>query len=118
MLPAARRQLVDVVAQLIGGHPGAGVDHRQLAHPTGGGVEALPVKIPHDPTASAIIESRDRVQAVDRQVAQTLNVGALAAEALEQERRVRDGELMPSVWIGDLAVTRRVALSGLLWHLA
>ena len=110
LLAAAGRQLVDVVAQLIGGHPGSGVDHRQLAHPTSRGVEALPVQIPHDPTASAITESRDRVQAVDRQLAQTLNVGALAAEALEQERGVRDGELVPSVWISVVAVTRGVAV--------
>ena len=113
LLAAAGRQLVDVVAQLLGGHTGAGVDHRQLAHPAGRGVEALPVQIPHDPPLSAIIESRDRVQAVDRQLAQSLNVGALATEALEQARGVRDGELMPCVLIGDLAVRWGVAVSEL-----
>ena len=48
-----------------------------------GGVEPLPVQIPHDPAAGAIAERRDRVQPVDGQLAQTLKVGALAAEALE-----------------------------------
>ena len=107
LLAAAGRQLVDVVAQLLGGHPGAGVDDRQLAHPAAGCVEPLPVQIPHHPAARSVAERRDRVQPVDGQLTQTLKVRALAAEALEQERRVRDRELVPPVRIGGVAVARQ-----------
>ena len=54
LLAAARGQLVDVLAQLLGGHAGAGVCDRQLAHPAARGVEPLPVEVPHDPAASAV----------------------------------------------------------------
>ena len=60
----------------------------------------MPIEIPHDPTAGVCAESFDRVESVDRQLAQTLKVRALAAEAFEQERGVRDGELVPPVRIG------------------
>ena len=63
-------------------------------------------------------ERRDRVQPVDGQLAQTLKVRALAAEALQQERRVRDGELVPAVRIGGVAVGSVGTLSELLCHLA
>ena len=117
LLATTRRQLVDVVAQLLGGHPGPGVDHRQLAHPTVRGVKPLPVQIPHHPAADISAQRRDRVEPVDRQLTQTLEVRAFAAEALQQERRVRDGELVPSVCTADVAVGRAVGLSELLWHL-
>ena len=51
LLAAARGQLVDVPAQLLGGHAGAGVCDRQLAHPAARGVEPLPVEVPHHPAA-------------------------------------------------------------------
>jgi hypothetical protein len=51
LLAAAGRQLVDVVAQLCGGHPCPGVDYRQLPHMAARGVKPLPVQIPHHPAA-------------------------------------------------------------------
>jgi hypothetical protein len=48
LLAAARGQLVDVPAQLLGGHAGAGVCDRQLAHPAARGVEPLTIKVPQD----------------------------------------------------------------------
>jgi len=116
LLATAGRQLVDVVAQLLGGHPGPGVDNRQLAHPAARVVEPCPVQIPHNPAAGVGAEGSDRVQSVDSQFAQTLKVGAFATETLQQERRVRDGELVPSVPIGHAVVGPAVALSELLWH--
>ena len=82
LLAAAGCQLVDVVAQLLGCRSRPGVDHRQLAHTPAGRVEALPVQIPHDPPSGAVRPGGDRVESVDRQLAQSLKVRALAAEAL------------------------------------
>ena len=100
LLAAARGQLVDVAVQLLGGHPGARVGHRQLAHAAARGVEPQPVHVPHDPAAGDRAVGIDRVEPVDRQLAQALQVGAFAAEPLEQERGVRDGELVPAVRTG------------------
>ena len=97
LLAAARGQLVDVLAQLLGGHPGAGVCDRQLAHPPAGGVEPLPVEVPHHAAASSVAECGDRVEPVDGQLTQALKVRALAAETLQQEGGVGDLELVPAV---------------------
>src|SRR5450755_2773779 len=115
LLAAAGRQLVDVVAQLCGGHPRP-VDYRQLPPPATRGVKPLPVQIPHHPAVGISAERRDRIQRVDRQLSQTLKVRALAAQALQQERRVRDRELVPTVWTGHLAVAGAGPLSELLGH--
>jgi hypothetical protein len=101
------------VAQLPGGHPSPGIDHRQLAHPAVGGVKPLPVQIPHHPAAGISAQRRDRVEPIDGQLTQTLKVRALAAEALQQERGVRDGELVTFVCTADVAVGRAVGLSEL-----
>ena len=116
LLATARRQLVDVVAQLPGGHPRPGVDHRQLPHPATGAVEPLPVQIPHHPAGAVRAESRDRVQPVDGQLTQTLKVRALAPQPLQQERRVRDRELVPPVRGGHRALRSAGQFSELLWH--
>jgi hypothetical protein len=78
-------EVAGVAAQLLGGHPRPGVDHRQLPHPAAGGVKPLPVQIPHHPAVAISAERRDRVQPVDRQLTQALKVRALAAEPLQQE---------------------------------
>ena len=65
LLAAARGQLVDVLAQLLGGHAGAGVCDRQLAHPAARGLEPLPVEVPHHAAGSAVAERGDRVEPVD-----------------------------------------------------
>jgi hypothetical protein len=80
------------------------------------GVEPCPVQIPHHPAAGVGVEGRDRVQSIDGQLAQTLKVRAFAAQPVQEEGRVRNGELVPSVPIGGLAVGRAVGLSKLLWH--
>jgi len=59
----------------------------------------------------------DRVEPVDGQLAQGLKVGALTAEALEQERRVGDGQLMPAVDRRPLGVGSVVVLRELAGHL-
>ena len=117
LLAAARGQLVDVPAQLLGGHAGAGVCDRQFAHPAARGVEPLPVEVPHHAADSAVSERGDRVEPVDRQLAQALKVGALAAEALEQERRVGDRQLVPAVDRRRLGVGCVVVLRKLAGHL-
>jgi hypothetical protein len=113
LLAAGRGQLVDVAPQLVGGHAGAAVCDRQFAHPAARGVEPLPVEVPHHPADSAVSERGDRVEPVDGQLAQALKVGALAAEALQQERRVRDRQLMPAVGrllgVGCVVVLRKLA---------
>jgi hypothetical protein len=114
LLATTRRQLVDVIAQLPGAHPSPGIDHRQLPHPAVGGVKPLPVQIPHHPTAGISAQRRDRIEPVGGQLTKTLKVRALAAEALQQERGVRDGELVPSVCTAHVAVGRAVGLSELL----
>ena len=116
LLAAAGRQLVDVVAQLLGGHAGAGIDDRELAHAAAGCFEPLPVQIPHHPAGAVRAERCDRVQPVDGQLTQTLKVRALDAEALEQERRVRDRELVPPVRGGHRAVGDVGQFSELVWH--
>ena len=99
MLAAARGQLVDVPAQLLGGHAGAGVGDRQLAHPAAGGVEPLPVDVPHDKAGAVVAERGDRVESVDGQLAQALKISAFAAEALEHYL----GRLVVfSVWVEGL----------------
>jgi len=118
LLAAARGQLVDVLAQLLGSHPGAGICDRHLAHPAARGVEPLPVEVPHHTAASAVAERGDRVEPVDGQLAQGLKVGALAAEALEQEGGVGDRQLVPAVHRRRLAVGCMVALRKLAGHLA
>ena len=65
LLAAARGQLVDVPAQLLRRHAGAGVCDRQLAHTAARGVEPLPVEVPHHAADSAISERGDRVEPVD-----------------------------------------------------
>ena len=100
-----------------GGHAGAGVGHRQLAHPAAGGVEPQPVQVPHDPAAGAVAERGDRVEPVDGQLAQALKVGAFAAEALEQEGGVGDRQLVPAVDRRRVAVGCVVALRKLAGHL-
>ena len=62
-------------------------------------------------------ERGDRVEPVDGQLAETLKVGALTAEALEQERRVGDGQLMPAVDRRPLGVGSVVVLRELAGHL-
>jgi hypothetical protein len=118
LLAAARGQLVDVAVQLLGGHPGARVGDRQLAHAAARGVEPQPVHVPHDPAAGDRALGVDRVEPVDRQLAQSLHVGAFAAEPLEQERGVRNGEFVPAVQTGCVPIGSVGALSGLLCHLA
>ena len=59
----------------------------------------------------------DRVEPVDGQLAETLKVGALTAEALEQERGVRYGELVPAVDRRRLGVGCVVVLRKLAGHL-
>ena len=61
--------------------------------------------------------ARDRVEPVDGQLAQALKVGALAAEALEQEGGVGDRQLMPAVDHRRVAVGCVVALRKLAGHL-
>jgi hypothetical protein len=117
LLAAARGQLVDVPAQLLGGHAGAGVCDRQLAHATGRGVEPLPVEVPHHAAGSAFSERGDRVEPVDRQLAQALKVAALTAEALEQEGGVGDRQLVPAVDRRPLGVGCVVVLRKLAGHL-
>ena len=112
LLAAAGGQLVDVAAQLLGGHPGAGVCHRQLAHPAARGVEALPVQVPDDAAAGGTGLRGDCVEPVDGELAQALQVGAFAAEAFEQEGGVRDGEVVPAV----IAVRRFVVVGEVLGH--
>jgi hypothetical protein len=90
LLAAARGQLVDVPAQLLRRHAGTGICDRQLAHPAARGVETQPIEVPHHAADSAVSERGDRVEPVDGQLAQALKVGALAAEALEQEGGVGD----------------------------
>ena len=90
LLPAARGQLVDVLAQLLRRHARAGVGHRQLAHSSSRSFESQPVHVPNDPAAGDRVLGVDRVKPVDGQLAQALKVRALGAEALEQERRVGD----------------------------
>ena len=55
----------------------------------------------------------DRVKPVDGQLAQALKVGALGAEALEQERGVRDGSSCQSstrrVAVGCVVALRKLA---------
>ena len=97
LLAAAGGELVDVAVQLLGGHPGARVGDRQLAHAAARGVESQPVHVPHDPAAGDRALGVDRVEPVDGQLAQALQVGAFAAEPLEQERGVRNGEFVPAV---------------------
>jgi hypothetical protein len=60
----------------------------------------------------------DRVESVDGQLAQTLEVCAFAADPLQQERGVRDGELVPAVRIRRVTLGRVVVLGELLCHLA
>ena len=117
LLAAARGQLIDVLAQLLGVHAGAGVCDRQLAYPAARGVEPLPVEVPHHAADSALAERGDRVEPVHGQLAQALKVGALAAEALEQEGGVRDGELVPAIDCRGVAVGCVVALRKLAGHL-
>ena len=116
LLAAAGRQLVDVVAELLGGHAGAGVDDRELAHAAAGCFEPLPVQIPHHPAGAVRAERRDRIQPVDGQLTQTLKVRALAPQPLQQERRVRDRELVPPVRGGHRALRSAGQFSELLWH--
>jgi len=71
---------------------------------------------PHDPAAGGSAVGVDRVEPVDGQLAQPLQVGAFAAEPLEQKRRVRDGELVPAVRMRVVVVESVGALSGLLCH--
>jgi hypothetical protein len=107
---AAGGQLVDVLAQLVGRHAGAGVCDRQLAHPAAGGVEPLPVEIPDDPAARVVTERGDRVKPVDSQLAPALNVDAVAAQPFEQEGGVGDRQLVPGVDRRRVAVGCMVAL--------
>ena len=104
-------------AQLLGGHAGAGVCDRQLAHPPAGGVEPQPVEVPHDPAAGDRALCGDRVQAVDGQLAQALKVRAFAAEAFEQEGGVGDLKLVPAVDRRRVAVGCMVALRKPVGHL-
>ena len=80
------------------------------------GVESQPVHVPHDPAAGGRALGVDRVEPVDGQLAQALQVRAFAAEPLEQERGVRDGELVPAVRTRVVAVKGVGALSGHLCH--
>ena len=94
---------------------GAGIDDRELANAAAGFFEPLPVQIPHHPAgrsaaSAAIASSPLTVSSRD------LKVRALAAEALEQERRVRDRELVPPVRGGHRAVGDVGQFSELLWH--
>ena len=99
LLAAARGQLVDVLAQLLGGHAGAGVGDRQLAHSSSRSVESQPVHVPDDPAAGDRVLGVDRVKPVDGQFAQALKVGALAAETLEHYL----GHLVAfSLWVESL----------------
>ena len=95
LLAAARGQLVDVLAQLLRRHAGAGVGHRQLAHRAARRVEPQPVQVRHHPADGDRVLGFDRVKPVDGQLTQALKVRALAAEALEQEGGVGDRQLMP-----------------------
>ena len=97
LLPAARGQLVDVLAQLLRRHARAGVGHRQLAHSSSRSFESQPVHVPNDSAAGDRVLGVDRVKPVDGQLAQALKVRALGAEALEQEGRVGDRQLVPAV---------------------
>jgi hypothetical protein len=90
LLPAARGQLVDVLAQLLGSHPSARICDRQLAQPAARGVEPQPVDVPNHPTTASVAEPGDCVKPVHRQLAQALKVRALATGALEQEGGVGD----------------------------
>ena len=114
LLAAARGQLVDVLAQLLSRHAGAGVGDRQLAHSSSRSVESQPVHVPDDPAAGDRVLGVDRVKPVDGQFAQALKIGALAAETLEQERRVGDRQLVPTVdrrrmRIGCVVMLRKLA---------
>ena len=105
------------LAQLLRGHAGAGVCDRQFAHPAARGVEPLPVEVPHHAADRAVSERGDRVEPVDSQLAQALKVGALAAEALEQEGRVGDRQLVPVVHRRRIEVGCVIALRKLGGHL-
>jgi len=61
-------------------------------------------------------ECGDRVESVDGQLAQELQVAAFGAEALEQERGVLDGQFGPAVDTAGVAVGRDLALGKLLVH--
>ena len=56
-----------------------------------------PVSVPHHAADSAVATCTDRVEPVHRQLAQALQVRALAAEALEQEGWVGHRQLVPAV---------------------
>jgi hypothetical protein len=60
------------VPQLLGGHPSAGVDYRQLARPAVRRVEPQPVKVPHHAAVGTLAERRNRVKAIDSQLAKAL----------------------------------------------
>ncbi len=80
------------------------------------GVEALPVQIPHNPSGAERRQHVDCVEPVDRQLTQELQVSVLAAQALEQERGILDGQLGPAVDIGGAAGVRVVSVGELLGH--
>ena len=77
----------------------------------------MPVEVPHHAADSALAERGDRVDPVDGQLAQALKIGALAAEALEQERWVGDRQLVPAVDRRRLGVGCVVAVRKLAGHL-
>ena len=74
--------------------------------------------VPHDPAAPATEPlGVDCVEPVDGQLAQALQVGCIfAAEALEQERGVCHGELMPAVRTRGVPTRSISALSGHIYH--
>jgi hypothetical protein len=74
LLVAGGGEVVDEVAHLLGRHPDAGVDHRQLALPPARGVNALPVEVPDDAAGGVRCERRDRLEGVDGELAQALEV--------------------------------------------
>jgi len=59
----------------------------------------------------------DRVESIYGQLAQALQAGAFAIEPLEQERGVRNGELVLAVRIGCIPAGSVDTLSRLLCHL-
>ena len=97
LLVAGHGEVVDEVAHGLGGHAGAGVDHRQLAFAPCGGVKALPIDVPHHPPGRAGAEGGDRPEGVDGELAQALEVAALGAQLVDEEARVGDLELVEAV---------------------
>ena len=79
-------------------------------------LRTAPSPDPTPPGRGISAERRDRIQPVDRQLTQTLKVRALAAQALEQERRVRDRELVPAVRSGHRDLRSTGQFSELLSH--